>query len=176
MRAPASFTALLVVSLLAGAGGGVGPGVGPGAGAGPRAGAAPTDAWVWPIGPPHTISAAYDAPATPYAAGHRGLDFAARPGDPVLAPADGVVSFVGVVVDRPVLAIAHPGDRVSSFEPVEASVAVGDPVLAGQRIGTVATGGHCQGCLHLGLRLHGEYVSPLLLLGGIPGAVLLPLA
>ena len=28
---------------------------------------------------------------------------------------------------------------------------------------------------HLGVRLHGEYVSPMLLFGGIPRAVLLPL-
>ena len=133
------------------------------------------DDWSWPVAPPHTISAPYEAPSTPYAAGHRGIDLLAGGGDPVLAPADGVVTFVGTVVDRPVLAIGHSGDLVSSFEPVVASVVVGDRVVSGQQIGTVAVGGHCLDCLHFGLRLHGEYVSPLLLLGGIPRAVLLPL-
>ena len=131
--------------------------------------------WGWPVNPPHTISAPYEAPATPYAAGHRGIDLLTSGGDPVLAPADGVVTFVGTVVDRPVLAIGHNGDLVSSFEPVVASVVVGDRVASGQQIGTVAIGGHCMDCLHFGVRLHGEYVSPLLLLGGIPRAVLLPL-
>jgi hypothetical protein len=43
-------------------------------------------------------------------------------------------------------------------------------------VGTVATGGHCEGsCIHFGVRLHGEYVSPLLYLAGVPRAVLLPL-
>lgn len=136
---------------------------------------ATTDDWNWPLEPPHTITAPYRAPATPYAAGHRGIDLSARSDRPVLAPADGVVSFVGVVVDRPVLAIAHSDNLVSSFEPVLASVVVGDQVVTGQRVGTIATGGHCLACLHFGVRRHGEYVSPLLLLGGVPRAVLLPL-
>lgn len=141
----------------------------------PGIAASMTDVWGWPVSAPHAIGATYQAPATRYAAGHRGIDLRATIDDPVLAPADGIVTFVGVVVDRPVVAIAHSGDLLSSFEPVAAAVSVGDAVVAGQRIGTVTVGGHCGGCVHFGVRLHGEYVSPLLLLGGIPRAVLLPL-
>lgn len=142
--------------------------------AAPAAAAAP-GAWGWPLEPPHRVIRAFLAPASPYAAGHRGLDLAARAGDPVLAPGDGVVSFAGRVVDRPVLSIAHAGDLVSTVEPVDALVAAGDRVTAGQTVGVVAAGGHCgEGCLHFGVRLHGRYVSPMLLLGGIPRAVLLP--
>lgn len=135
--------------------------------------------WEWPRGLPIEISAPYIAPPTPYAAGHRGIDLTAEPGTAVLAPFDGTVSFAGVVVDRPVIAIDHAGDLRSSFEPVEASVAVGDRVSAGQQIGTVTfTGGagvHCvPGCFHFGVRLHGQYLSPLTMLGGVPRAVLLP--
>jgi murein DD-endopeptidase MepM/ murein hydrolase activator NlpD len=131
--------------------------------------------WEWPRGLPLRISASYLAPATPYAAGHRGIDLSAAPGTEVLAPSDGTVSFAGVVVDRPVIAIDHAGDLRSSFEPVEATVAVGDRVIAGQKIGTVTAGGHCdQACFHFGVRLHGQYLSPLMLLGGVPRAVLLP--
>lgn len=129
--------------------------------------------WAWPVAAPHPVVRPFVAPATPYAAGHRGIDIGA-PGTEVLAPADGVVSFAGVVVDRPVLSIRHAGGVVSSYEPVEASVAVGDAVTRGQLIGTLLPG-HCAGlCLHFGVRVGGAYVSPLAFLGGIPRSVLLP--
>jgi len=134
-----------------------------------------TSIWVWPITPAPVVMIPYLAPATPYAAGHRGLDLKTERGSPIVAPAAGVVVFAGVVVDRPVVSIAHAGDLISSFEPMTASVSVGDRVAGGQQIGTVASGGHCAECLHFGVRLHGAYVSPLLLLGGIRRAVLLPL-
>ena len=137
--------------------------------------AAAADGWRWPLPEPHRVIAPFIAPVTPYAAGHRGIDLAAQTGDTVLAPHDGVVSFAGVVVDRPVLSITQAGDLITTVEPVLALVAVGDRVQAGQLIGTVATGGHCPPrCLHLGVRLHGRYVSPLLYLSGLQRAVLLP--
>lgn len=145
----------------------------------PRASAHP--AWAWPVAEPHAIARPFEAPPTPFAAGHRGIDIAAEPRTEVLAPAAGVVSFAGWVVDRPVLSITHTGGYVSSVEPADALVARGEPVVAGQVIGTVASADtarpHCRGkpCLHFGVRLDGEYVSPLLLLGGIPRSVLLPL-
>jgi murein DD-endopeptidase MepM/ murein hydrolase activator NlpD len=87
------------------------------------------------------------------------------------------VSFVGSVAGRQVLAIAHPGDLITSFEPVLSDLPAGAAVAQGAVIGRVAAGGHCgTECLHFGVRLHGEYVSPLLYLAGVPRAVLLPLA
>jgi murein DD-endopeptidase MepM/ murein hydrolase activator NlpD len=63
---------------------------------------------------------------------------------------------------------------LSSFEPVTATVAAGDRVRRGQVIG-VLLAGHCSGsCLHLGARIAGQYVNPLLFLGDVPRAVLLP--
>ena len=45
----------------------------------------------------------------------------------------------------------------------------------GDEVGVVALGGHtAAGALHFGVRLDGEYINPLLLLGGVPRAVLLP--
>jgi hypothetical protein len=90
----------------------------------------PVPAWGWPLSPPHTVTRPFEAPPTTYAAGHRGVDLAAGSGDPVYAPAEGVVSFAGVVVDRPVLSITHAGDLVSSIEPVTATVAEGAHVAA----------------------------------------------
>ncbi|MBM7505035.1 peptidoglycan DD-metalloendopeptidase family protein [Agromyces aurantiacus] len=133
-------------------------------------------AWAWPVGPPVRLLAPFRAPATPYSAGHRGIDLAAAPGGMVRAPADGVVSFAGPVAGRPVLSIAHGNGIVSSIEPVAASVAADDAVREGEVVGVVGVGGHCDGaCVHVGVRVHGEYVSPLLFLGGVPRAVLLPL-
>ncbi|WP_240694595.1 M23 family metallopeptidase [Cryobacterium sp. SO1] len=118
----------------------------------------------------------FEAPAGRYAAGHRGIDLVAGQGDSVRSPADGVVTFVGTVVDRPVVSIQHGNDLLSSFEPVNATVSEGDRVQAGQVIGIVATGAHCTArCVHFGVRRYGQYISPVLFLGGLARAVLLPL-
>ena len=102
------------------------------------------------------------------------MDLRAGAGDEVLAPADGVVHFAGWVVDRPVLSLAHGDGVISSYEPVESVLAEGYVVRRGDVIGTLLPG-HCRTpCLHLGVRIDGEYVSPLLFLGGQPRAVLLP--
>jgi len=143
-------------------------------------------AWSWPVSGAHALARPYAAPAGPYGAGHRGIDIraplggdvgpgvGAEVGVQVLAPADGVVHFVGFVVDRPVLSIEHAGGVLSSFEPVESSLVVGDRVTRGEVIGTLLPG-HCVSpCLHLGVRVDGEYVNPLLFLGGVGWSVLYP--
>lgn len=135
-----------------------------------------TAAWEWPIEPPVRLLEPFRAPPTPYSAGHRGIDLVAPPEGIVRAAADGVVAFAGPVAGRGVLSIDHGDGVVSAIEPVVASVAVGDRVLAGEVVAVTARGGHCDGrCVHFGVRVHGEYVSPLLFLGGLPRAVLLPM-
>jgi murein DD-endopeptidase MepM/ murein hydrolase activator NlpD len=132
--------------------------------------------WVWPVEPPQVVTAPYRAPATAYSSGHRGIDLRATHGQYVLAPADGHIYFVGTVVDRPVLTIAVDDTTLASFEPVEALATKGENIAQGQVVGIVRSGGHCaDACLHFGVRVHGEYVSPMLFLGGVPRAVLLSL-
>jgi murein DD-endopeptidase MepM/ murein hydrolase activator NlpD len=133
------------------------------------------ETWRWPVAGGIRVVAPYAAPAHAYAPGHRGVDVAAGPGADALAPASGVVAFSGTVVDRPLLTIDHGGGLVTTLEPVRSDLSPGDRVARGQVVGQVATGGHAApGSLHLGVRLDGEYINPLLLLGGVPRAVLLP--
>lgn len=133
--------------------------------------------WSWPVSPVPEVTRPFEFP-DPYGPGHRGIDLAVPAGAPVLAPDDGTVHFAGWVVDRPVMSIRHPNGLISSFEPVDAVVEVGDAVVRGQTIATVAAepAHEPSGGLHLGARADGEYVDPLSLLGGAPRAVLLPLA
>ncbi|NEN06677.1 M23 family metallopeptidase [Diaminobutyricibacter tongyongensis] len=132
--------------------------------------------WPWPIAPPVVVGRAFVAPATAYSAGHRGIDLTVIPGAEVRSPVDGTVTFSGVVVDRPVLTLDVGNDLLVSFEPIESVVAKGDHVARSEFIGRVADGGHCAaGCLHVGVRLRGAYISPLLFFDRVPRAVLLPL-
>jgi len=131
-------------------------------------------AWDWPLEPPHPIIRPYVAPETPYSAGHRGIDIGAASSAEVRAPTAGIVHFTGVVVDRPVLSLLHPGGLITSYEPVISSLARGDQVQRGEIIGELQPG-HCSAlCLHFGVRLDGQYVSPLNYLGAVPRAILLP--
>lgn len=129
--------------------------------------------WLPPLGPPLRVSEGFDLSRGPYAAGHRGIDLPAAAGEAVLAPADGVVTFSGTVVDRPVLSIRVDARTVVSFEPVESELQAGDAVARGQPLGTVTAGGHCRTeCLHLGARVDDAYVNPMRFFRGRP--VLVP--
>lgn len=132
--------------------------------------------WSWPIAAPRVVLHPFIAPETAYSTGHRGVDLAVQAGQTVSAPADGVIHFSGAVAGRPVLSIEHAGALLSSFEPVTSPLHAGAIVHRGDPIGVVAaSSGHCTAsCLHFGVRLHGQYLSPLNFLGGIPLPVLLP--
>jgi len=131
--------------------------------------------WRWPVDGVRHVSAPFRAPAHRYGAGHRGLDLSASIGAEVRSPADGVVAFVGTVVDRQLLTIAHDDGYVSTLEPVVSTLAPGAVVHEGDVVGRTDVGGHtAAGDVHLGVRLDGDYINPLLLLGEVPRAVLLP--
>ncbi|PZF14834.1 M23 family peptidase [Curtobacterium sp. MCPF17_011] len=131
--------------------------------------------WSWPT-TTRVVLRPWDAPATDYGPGHRGLDVPAPPGTPATAPADGMVAFAGQVGGRTVVTIDHGGGLVSTLDPVEPSVSAGTLVRRGDRVGTVGAG-HCPlttSCLHLGARVDGAYVDPLPLLPSPAWPVLLP--
>lgn len=125
----------------------------------------------WPLGGSPVVQRRFDPPTSAWAAGHRGVDLAAKPGEAILAAASGTVAFAGSVAGKPVISIDHGSVR-TTFEPVISTLHVGDHVEIGQVIGVL--GGtndhhHCHGCLHWGLREGKTYLDPLLLLGGRGG-------
>lgn len=129
--------------------------------------------WVPPLARPIDIVVPYRAPPHPYAAGHRGIDIPASPGERVLVPASGTVSFAGTVVDRATVTVRIDDRTLISIEPVTAAVSVGAGVRRGDLLGTVSTGGHCAAeCVHVGVRVGGAYVNPMRFFAGRP--VLLP--
>jgi murein DD-endopeptidase MepM/ murein hydrolase activator NlpD len=115
----------------------------------------------------------------PWSRGHRGVDLAAHPGQAVLAPADGVIAWSGMVAGRPVLVVAHGSGLRTTYEPVITAHRPGSAVIRGQLIGTVARSpaSHCRpaSCLHWGALRGATYLDPLTLLAGWSrGVVLLP--
>lgn len=131
---------------------------------------------VSPVEPMRAVNLAR-LPVHDWLPGHRGIDLAAQVDQAVVAPGDGVVVFAGDVVDRPVVTIRHGDGALSSVEPVAPRVDAGDPVRAGQQIGSVsAHRGHCDArtCVHWGVRRDGRYVDPLDVLEGYGPVVLLP--
>ncbi|MEV8266331.1 peptidoglycan DD-metalloendopeptidase family protein [Microbacterium sp. NPDC076911] len=134
----------------------------------------PAVRWSWPL-TSFQLTRAFVAPSHEYAPGHRGVDLRPRAGNAVFAPADGRVAFVGHVVDRAIITIDHGGGLVTTLEPVTSDLSKGATVTRQQLVGEVAVGGHTDdGDLHVGLRLHGNYINPALLVGEVPRAVLLP--
>ena len=134
----------------------------------------------WPLAPEPEVVRPFEPPPHPYASGHRGVDLAGRAGQAVLAALPGTIGFAGSIGGKPVVTVVHGGRR-TTYEPVVASVARGQPVAAGDVLGRLAlVDSHCfpAACLHWGLVVgegdDEEYVDPLSLIG--PGPVrLLPL-
>ncbi|HEX5562602.1 MAG TPA: M23 family metallopeptidase [Nocardioidaceae bacterium] len=131
---------------------------------------------VWPLRPRPTVVAAFDPPASRWGPGHRGVDLAGRVGQQVHSALAGRVTFAGRLAGRGVVVVDHGATR-TTYEPLTASVAVGDRVAAGAVIGRLELfGSHClpRACLHWGLIEGREtYLDPLTLVGAAP-VVLLP--
>jgi murein DD-endopeptidase MepM/ murein hydrolase activator NlpD len=133
--------------------------------------------WSWPLEPEPRVTRHFLPPPEPWKAGHRGVDLAAGTGVEVRSPADGTVTFVGMVAGRPVLSIGHAGGLLSSFEPVTSALTKGTKVQRGQAVGTIAGPPHCPfPCIHWGVRLSGTYVNPLAYVTNRGPSVLLPLS
>ncbi len=109
---------------------------------------------------PGPVVRGFDPPEQRWNAGHRGVDLASPVGAQVRAAAGGRVSVAQVIAGRGVVTIVH-GDLRTTYEPVRASVRVGEQLRAGDLIGTLQAGHCAAGCLHFGLKRGEEYLDPL---------------
>jgi murein DD-endopeptidase MepM/ murein hydrolase activator NlpD len=130
----------------------------------------------WPLHPVPEVVARFDPPSSPYGPGHRGVDLAGRVGQQVRSALPGTVTYAGPLAGRGVVVVSH-GPTRTTYEPVAATVSVGDPVARGTPLGALQLpGSHCfpRACLHWGW-IEGEtYLDPLRLVGAGP-VRLLPL-
>jgi hypothetical protein len=122
--------------------------------------------------------AEYVAPQTEYGAGHRGVDLRLELNTIIKAPVAGEVSFVGLVVDRPLVTISTANGYLVSLEPVCSNLRVGDSVKAGIEFAwhcspENAYEYHCESCIHLSVRSAYGYLSPEYFLAGLKPSVLL---
>lgn len=118
-------------------------------------------------GQPHAtqVLRAFDPPAKPWLAGHRGVDLAADPGARIYAAEDGVVAFAGLVAGTPVVSIDHADGIRTTYQPVYAWVSPGDSVTEGQVVGILGQPIGEDIGLHWGARTDKEtYINPLGLL------------
>lgn len=129
----------------------------------------------WPLHPRPAVVRDFDAPSPDWQRGHRGVDLAGTPGQPVSSAAGGTVVFAGELAGRPLVSIAHPGGLRTSYEPVRAAVRPGQTVGPGTVIGTLVAGhAGCAAaaCLHWGAMwgaaARADYVDPLGLLADTP--------
>lgn len=129
----------------------------------------------WPLRPRPQVVTAFDAPSPNWLAGHRGVDLAATPGQPVHAAGPGTVVFAGELAGRSLVSVAHPGGLRTSYEPVEPGVRPGQAVRRGSVIGSLAAGHPgcpAPACLHWGAMwgpaAQADYVDPIGLLASTP--------
>ena len=129
---------------------------------------APVPPVAWPLaGPPVVVRPSRHRPR-PWLPGHRGVDLAGTPGASVLSAGGGVVAFAGDVAGRGVVSVDHPGGSRTTYEPVAATVVLGQALTLGAELGTLVAGHPgcpVAACLHWGLRRGEIYLNPLLLLG-----------
>lgn len=129
----------------------------------------------WPLRPRPAVTRGFDAPTPNWNRGHRGVDLASAPGQPVYAAGNATVVFAGLLAGRPVVSLAHPGGLHTSYEPVRARVGVGQSVTAATVIGELVAGHpDCStaACLHWGAMWGSasaaSYVDPLGLVQSTP--------
>jgi hypothetical protein len=112
------------------------------------------------------ISDPFRPPSTPYGPGNRGIEYATSAGTTVVASANGVVTFAGVVAGRRWLTITHTDGVRTTYGPLdEFGASGGQQVQLGDPIGTAA------GALLFTARVGDAYIDPASLFDGGPPRV-----
>jgi murein DD-endopeptidase MepM/ murein hydrolase activator NlpD len=115
----------------------------------------------WPVD--GDVLRRFEAPATRFGAGHRGVDLAAEPGQEVRAALGGIVVFAGLVAGSGWVTVDHGNGLVTTYGVLGSwDVDPGVAVAAGERLGRLAPS-----ATHLdwGARRDGAYIDPLSLFG-----------
>ncbi len=120
------------------------------------------------------VSAFFGILHAPTGRQHGGMDFAARTGTPIVAPADGIViastnSYMGEDKWGELIAIEHANGLRSLYAHMDKRlVKEGERVVAGQQIGTAGASGKATGPhLHMEVSRDGQNIDPQLLLGNL---------
>ncbi|MCK0111287.1 M23 family metallopeptidase [Ornithinimicrobium sp. F0845] len=109
----------------------------------------------------------FDPPEERWLPGHRGIDLVGQTYSPVLAVADGTVTYSGSIAGVGIVSVTHPDGVRSTYQPVTDRVDEGEQVRAGDQLGLLGVwGSHCliRACLHLGAVRGEDYLDPLLFL------------
>ena len=124
-------------------------------------------AFVWPMPSSHSIGSGFGPRKAPIAGAstyHKGVDIGCAAGAPIVAAADGVVSYTGYFGGGGNTVIIDHGNGLSTLYMHMSSfgTSVGASVTAGTTIGYagstgVSTGPH----LHFAVRVNGSYVDPM---------------
>jgi len=129
----------------------------------------------WPLRPAPAVTRGFDAPSPDWQRGHRGVDLAGVPGQPVYAGGPATVVFAGTLAGRPVVSLAHAGGLRTSYEQVEPVVVAGQRVDDASVLGRLAAGHPgcpVAACLHWGAMwgpaARADYVDPIGLLAATP--------
>lgn len=142
-----------------------------GVGSGRPVAVAPDTGYGWPLSPPPAVRIPFRAPTYRYGPGHRGVDLAGAPGEPVLAARGGTVVFAGRVAGRGVVSVQHDDGLRTTYEPLVPVVTAGAVVARRAVLGTLEPGHpDCPdpACLHWGVRRGAdEYLDPLVLLRSV---------
>ena len=120
------------------------------------------------------VSAFFGIKHAPTGRPHGGMDFAARTGTPVVAPADGVVvastsKYMGEDKWGELVAIEHGNGLRSLYAHMDKRlVKEGERVTAGQQLGTSGASGKVTGPhLHMEVSRNGQNIDPQSLLGNL---------
>ena len=122
-----------------------------------------------PVGAPvmGEITSAFGYRSSPFEGGrslHEGVDFAADPMTPVLATADGIVSYAGPKNGYGNTVIIQHKDGIETLYAhlSRTNVAIGSTVCRGQRVGLVGMTGHTTGPhVHYEVRINGIARNPM---------------
>jgi len=120
---------------------------------------------IWPVR--GLITAGYGYRLSPFTGQremHEGLDIAAPFGSPILATAEGIVSFVGPLGSFGTVVFLNHGHGLTTFYAHASSTRVkeGQPVKRGQIVAFVGTSGRTTGPhVHYEVQINGATVNPL---------------